>query len=437
MSGQTPHDLAIFVYGRLSGTHQGVSIENLGELFRTIYLSSLKREEGTPVTYSLSYVNPNKPDPRPPLGIRDQRWTFTKFRKPLDYNASQLTKLALAADPGCSRLVVYQNRKNVLQIWGLLDQQGGFESLLSHESESGWTPPGAFHVQVLGPGHLVVMDSLTVVAELNGDHLVEDSVNVFDNSVVMRKFRHGFERRIKGISTIMEEYGYHLDPDTKVYAYHYWIKIIRRFLLRARTFGHGGAFLFTDTLDDSRLYPKYGFEYSRIPKLFERLIGYLDIEHQSAKVLREHTSDSPYSIDSKLYRKNTDVKGLYDDAKEAVSGAIAHVASLSRVDGLVLLDYDLKVHGFGYEIIAEGDRKCICYHATHSSPTKGKLRRLDIQRFGTRHRSMVRYCTEDKSSVGFVVSHDGPVRAVSRSSSRLYFWDNIQLTLRLREGKEF
>jgi len=115
---------------------------------------------------------------------------------------------------------------------------------------------------------------------------------------------------------------------------------------------------------------------------------------------------------------------------------VAYVASLSRVDGLVLLDYDLVVHGFGCEIIAKGDSKCQAYRAIHPSPTKGKLRRLDIERYGTRHRSMIRYCTEDKHSVGFVLSHDGPIRAISCSSTRLYFWDNVQLSMREESSQQ-
>ena len=54
---------------------------------------------------------------------------------------------------------------------------------------------------------------------------------------------------------------------------------------------------------------------------------------------------------------------------------------------------------------------------------------LSPEKFGTRHRSMFRYCSEDDLSVGFVVSNDGPVRSVIKSKKCVYVWDNIQLTL--------
>ena len=429
MPRQTPHDLAVYVYRRLADTPQRPSSRILDEIFHTLYLASLRREEGTPITCSIAYVNPRNPDPLPPATIRDPRWTFTKFRSPVDYSSSQLTKLAFAADPTSSCLVVYPNRKGVLQIWGLLDQQGGFQSMLSYEAKRGLSPPGVFHVQILEAGHLVVMDGPKLLAELNGDHLVEDSVDVFINSAIRKKLRCGFDKRIKNISAIVEQQGYEVDSDLFAYAYPQWIKIIRRILLRARTFSQGGAFLFTDSMRKSRLSVKYDINYDRIPILFENYISYSSIEHQSHDHILDMNGGSNH-LDPEMYLSNTEANYLHEDANDAISGAVAFIASLSRVDGLVLLDYDLNVHGFGCEITAKGDKKCQAYHATHSSPTKGKLRRLDIQGFGTRHRSMVRYCMEDKNSVGFVVSHDGPVRAISSTSSRLYFWDNVQLSPR-------
>lgn len=430
MPGQTPHDLAVYVYGRLANAPLRPPIGILDELFHTLYLTSMRREEGTQITCSVSYINPKNPDPDPPPDIRDPRWTVALFAKPIDYTSTHLTKLALAADPSSSCLVVYPNRKNELQIWGLIDQQGGFQSMLSHETEGGWSPPGTFHVQVLGPGHLLVMDEIKLIAELNGDRLVEDSVDIFMNQGIRRKFRRGFERRIRDVVVKVQEAEYALRSEILSYEYDQWITTIRRILLRARTFGHGGAFLFTDVPSASRLNTKYDLVYDRLPKLLGNIALHFAIEDVSSHRIMEQLQSDADSINARLYFDNMIAKGKHEDACDALSGAVAYVASLSRVDGLVLLDYDLVVRGFGYEITAKGDTKCQVYRAIHSSPTKGKLRRLDIQRFGTRHRSMVRYCTEDKSSVGFVVSHDGPVRAISCSSSRLYFWDNVELSLR-------
>ncbi len=429
MPGRTPRDLALFVYGRLDDTDSRPSVEVLDELFQTLFLTSLKTEEGTPINCSIAYVDPKNPDSDPPKRLRDQRWRYTALADPLEYNVSQLAKIALATDPSSSSISVYLDRNGKLKIWGLFDQQGGFQSLLSHESEEGFGPPGVLQAQILGLGHIIVSHDLAVIAELNGGNLVEDAVDVFDGAIVFTKLASGFERRFSEITQSVEKEGYSIGPEYAPNITRFWINTIRRILLRSRAFGHGGAFLLTDSDYEGRLNIKYNLRYDRIPVLFENWMRGKCIDTESHRILFKGLEDDPDHIDPTIYFDNVVAENDADDAKEGLAGAVGFVASLSRVDGLVLMDTDLVVHGFGCEITAAGNANCSFVHANHSSPSKGKIRRLDLQRFGTRHRSMARYCSEDESAVGFVVSNDGPVRAFSRSGKRVYFWDNVQLGL--------
>lgn len=428
MAARTPHDLAVFVYGRLNDDKHRPQIEVLDVLFQTLFLTSLKTEEGTPVICSVAFVDPKDPDPDPPGYLRDPRWSYTPLDNPVEYTVGQLAKIAMATDPSLSCLGVYPDRKGRLKIWGLFDQQGGYQSFLSHEGEGGWDPPGMIQAQALGLGHIVVTSGLAVIAELNGGILVEDTVNVFEGSIILKKLAAGFERRFAQIHAGVKERGYGFDPDFKSNAMWVWMSTIRRVLLRARAFGHGGAFLITDSDYRNRLKIKYGLCYERIPTLFENWMCCQHIADESICLIVNGFEEDPNYIEADHYLDNVNSKNEADDAKEAMAGAVGFVASLSRVDGLVLLDTNLVVRGFGCEIVAQGDDKCTTFQANDSSPTKGRVHRLDPERFGTRHRSMLRYCSEDESSVGFVVSNDGPVRAISRSGKRVYFWDNVQLT---------
>ena len=429
MATRTPHDLALFVYGRLNDDEHRPSIEVLDVLFQTVFLTSLKTEEGTPVVCSVALVDPKNPDPDPPKLLRDPRWRYIPLDNPVEYSVGQLAKIAMAIDPSSSCLGVYPDRKGNLKIWGLFDQQGGFQSFLSHESEGGWNPPGIIQTQVLGLGHIIVTSGLAVISELNGGILVEDTVDVFEGSIIRRKLAVGFERRVAQIDANVKEHGHKLEPDCKSRAKWYWINTIRRVLLRTSVFGHGGAFLITDSDYGNRLKIKYGVCYDRIPTLFENWIGCQYIAAESDDLISDGLEKDPNHIDHGHYFDTVISKNDADDAKNAMTGAVGFVASLSRVDGLVLLDTNLVVHGFGCEIIAKGDDICTLFQADNPSPTKGKMRRLNPERFGTRHRSMLRYCSEDESSVAFVVSNDGQVRAISRSGKRIYLWDNVQLTL--------
>ncbi len=431
MAGRTPHDLALFVYGRLEDLRSRPSVEVLDELFQTLFLTSLKSEEGAQITCSVVYVDPRSPDPDPPRNIRDSRWEYSDLADPVAYDVTQLAKIALATDPSCSSLAVHPDRYGRLKIWGIFDQQGGFQSLLCHESESGFGPPGVIQAQILGLGHIIVTKGFSVVAELNGGNLVEDAVDVLEAPVVWKKLRWGFENRLRGIKERAEEAGHTLDREWTLHAMGIWINIIRRVLLRARAFQHGGAFLLTDSDVAGQLRIKYKFHYGRIPLLFENQIG-AEIAHtESEQFLIDECEKDQNSIDPVAYLNGAVGKNDCDDAKEGMTGAVALVASLSRVDGLVLMGTDLVVHGFGCEIVARGDDRCRVFHASNAGNRGGKALPILLDRFGTRHRSMARYCSEDESAVGFVVSSDGPVRAFTRSGKRLCFWDNVQLGLSL------
>jgi hypothetical protein len=100
------------------------------------------------------------------------------------------------------------------------------------------------------------------------------------------------------------------------------------------------------------------------------------------------------------------------------------MASLSRVDGLIWLDSRLRLQAFGVEIIVRKEPGR-AFLAQNSQPTKAK--ELNLNLFGTRHRSMLRYCAANPRSVGFVVSQDGDVRAITRVDDRVVLWDNVRI----------
>jgi hypothetical protein len=70
--------------------------------------------------------------------------------------------------------------------------------------------------------------------------------------------------------------------------------------------------------------------------------------------------------------------------------------------------------------------------AGDSGASPERLRRGDLEQFGTRHRAMMRYCNEHPGALGFVVSQDGDIRAVLRIGDRLVLWENIEVQLAFR-----
>ena len=115
-----------------------------------------------------------------------------------------------------------------------------------------------------------------------------------------------------------------------------------------------------------------------------------------------------------------------EDTTLAQLGCVNFISSLAGVDGLILISPGLTVRGFGVEITGKHDPAKV-FVAGDTNASRARLKRIDLDQFGTRHRSMMRYCDKYKASVGFVVSQDGDVRAMTKLPVGLVMWENIQL----------
>lgn len=114
------------------------------------------------------------------------------------------------------------------------------------------------------------------------------------------------------------------------------------------------------------------------------------------------------------------------DLQDEITGSVRFISSLSCVDGLILASPDLSIRGFGVEIRPKKEIGTL-YLASSPTPKAKSLNRIDPHHYGTRHRSMMRYCMAHPGSVGFVISQDGEIRAITRVQKRLVMWENLQV----------
>lgn len=112
--------------------------------------------------------------------------------------------------------------------------------------------------------------------------------------------------------------------------------------------------------------------------------------------------------------------------RSEIDGTLWFISLLSRVDGLIFMNKHLTVRGFGVEIITAKAPERV-YTCSRQIPSESSLTQVDYNHFGTRHRSMMRYCWNYSGAVGFVISQDGDVRAITRYDNNLIIWDNIKL----------
>jgi hypothetical protein len=89
---------------------------------------------------------------------------------------------------------------------------------------------------------------------------------------------------------------------------------------------------------------------------------------------------------------------------------------------------NLGVRGFGVEILYQAEPARV-FTTKNRSAKRELLRKINYERFGTRHKSMMRYCNKNPASVGFVISQDGDVRVITQVYGNLVMWENIKLQL--------
>lgn len=426
----SPKDLAAVVHLELLRRGSGPpSLEVLVELFECMYFASLKTEESRPVRFHVVYLDPQKPDPKPPKTLVHDRWSCVRLRPTIPLGSASFVKIAPASDPRTSSFAVYHDALGKLSVWGLVDQGNRYHDYVNFDSETGPERPGLFQASITGVGHLVAYIGYEKIAELKQNSLVRTAIDVFETGVVREALEPGIGVLHESLRTGWpDEFPTDLD-DWKSTITSSWLTALRRLLLRVQGMRHGGAFLIT--ADESRkgLLVKHEVAYSRLRTAIQRqsvaatqnqIAGWIINDDYMEKDLEE--------MPVGLYLDEAIAGDDLDQIRNELLGVIWFISLLTRVDGLVLLKPNLEVEGFGVEI-TESEEPSEVYAAGDPYASEPLLRKLDYQHYGTRHRSMMRYCAKHSGSVGFVISQDGDVRVMTKVGGRLVMWENIQLQL--------
>jgi hypothetical protein len=424
MSANFPADLANHVRAQLTGRIENLpSVEVLKLLFETLYFASLKREESQPISCRIAFINSTRPDPHPPERIVPDRWQSFPLAEPLPLTVRNLVKLSTAVDPWGSTLAVDTDSEGRLRIWGLIDQSVHYSTFVFKENSSAPEMPGIFQAVIQGTGEIAVYKSYVLLGSLKQDTLVKRQQRVFQSGPVHSKLVKSiqeFQKQVRkevGVKLYRERE--HWDNTLE----QNWISALCRILIGIHKYQHGGAVLLSN--NDAGLNPKYILRYDRLADALFRS-SVLSIKHTSySDIIHEKYLDEDIDeIPTDLYLSELVDGTELNDTNDELTGCVRFLASLSRVDGLIWLDFKLSLRAFGVEITVRDEPK-MAVMAQNSTGTQAK--ELNLNQYGTRHRSMLRYCAANPNSVGFVVSQDGDVRAITQTGNRVVLWDNVRI----------
>lgn len=402
------------------------SRDHLTELLDVVFHTSLRHEESRFISCMISVVDRENPAGIEPTRVLPQRASFVPFNDPILLNARNLVKLAHAMPPWASSLAV-SHSGSVWQMVGLFDQEVHYRNSLNQEDADRFERAGFFQIEITDIGAFSIYDSSVLIGRYSQGVVVRHFYDVLKRGPIadiIRKYSMLTQARAEGI--ILKDDGVSSKPYEGA-AEAIWIRTLSRLLLHIRRANHGGAVLLLPTFQQSGLKIKYGLHYSKLEEVIAAHVAAEWIEADSEDMIFEQTKDLEIE-DMPTFLHVRQSVGLNDkqNSIKAEIGCVSTIASLARVDGLVLLEKGFTVRGFGVEITTKEEPPAV-FSAGDSQGSIKKRKPLNLSDFGTRHRSMMRYCYSHPGSLGFVVSQDGDVRAITRIDDDLVLWENIRL----------
>ena len=394
---------------------------HLRVFLETTYLASMETDEDRPLQFT-ACVTPESIDVLNDDSVGAvEMWPFATDRQ---FNVQEIRRLSAATHLDSSAIWVRfpANENEPLSIHGIVNfgsswayARKGYQYL--HDQI-----PHAFLLRAEGPGRLVAYQGrCRVVALIAGEVVRPEGVSVFD---------------LSGAYPIFSEAHDLLRPD--VLPPHYetarewhqfeWIAVINVILSIVNTIqqnGHGGALIVAcQTCDlENLLRVKYKLS-QETNDLRRRLVYFLNLRHKYGDLVwpPQFKHGAPEVPEETVRLMATEIQ----EAQRRLTETCMFIGNLAGTDGAIVLGTDLKIRGFGAEILLDKTKRSKVYMVKDSlSKTKEEG---DSESFGMRHRSAIRLCGATVGLAVFVVSQDGGVSLVWNDNGDSCYKSGIQTT---------
>jgi hypothetical protein len=392
------------------------------EIIDVCYHASMLTEEGRPTVFrivfldSQSRVSTRDDDELPPV-------TRYLLKEPVPFTQGELRRLAPAAGPRRVLIAVEQSGGR-LQIYGLVDIGMALWEMGRHERVMGNSSPDALIVLSTRPGELSISRGDRPVLQLRDGEIVSAAQRVLLEGPVAEFFyaaSNVFIRNACHLSGIDQDPN---EDDGLSFAHQSFIESV---LLYTAELQHGGTLLFVPedvTHEDSRLVSRLALKYVLPSTRPQNALGSAMASRLKHNALAEKLQNRRSVKAEELELLDVlawDQRNCEDVARDAAR----FIASLTSVDGAVVLTDTLRIIGFGAEVTASfsGGDKVQIANTTEAIETK----EVRFSEYGTRHRSAFRFVACMEPSVGFIMSQDGGVKAVRQVGSELVMWPYFQI----------
>lgn len=395
--------------------------EVLDELLDICFQASMMTEEGRPTVFRVAYI----PSEVPVTQSQEQLPSVTRYNLdvPVPFTDAELRRLAPVADPR-RVLIAVEKVGERLQIYGLIDIGMTLWEMARHERIMGYSSPETLIVASRHPGELSISRGDRPVLRLRGGRIVPPAESVLLGGPVAEFFDNAAGEFIRNACELT---GIHQDPaeDDGLAMAH--MAFVESVLLYSAELHHGGTLLFVPeefTHEDARLKGRVAIKYvlpSTRPR--DALVSAM-----AAKLSRNAAAEQLEGRKTVKRERLEELEALASEqehCEDAARDAARFIASLTAVDGAVVLTDTFRIIGFGVEVTANffGTDKV---HVAEDQVGR-KSKEESFTEYGTRHRSAFRFVGSMESAVAFVMSQDGGVKAIRQDGPRLLMWPYFQI----------
>lgn len=392
----------------------------VGRICAIAYYASLIREESRFVRGSLTYANPKTAGSDLPPCVRADYPQYTRFELPQELTSHRFAKLSRAIDRWSGSIAVYGRTPARLQIWGMVDQIVQYNVRMHRETRGGFDPPGVFTLAIDGPGELSAYRGSLFLGALHHDTVIVEEPEALTAVAVLAQIKRHIAPYVQQIDRVLGD-GVTKAELTDQILFE-WADAVARLCISLRRAGTGGSFLLSPLPRWNDLRIGTAVPYRRLGEAV--ILSVLETEYR--RKLESMLGDLGDTCSNELWWELEFADADEEDRRSELTACAKIVSAMASYDGAVVLDPLLNVHSFGTKI-EKISATADVFEGSSIRSAKSKGRRVDLAGFGTRHHSMLSYCSRDKDAIGVIVSQDGQVKIATTYFGKVVFWQNVSL----------
>jgi hypothetical protein len=349
-----------------------------------------------------------------------------EFANTLPFDALEIRKLSSAASYHRS-LIGVCSVDGELRIWGCVHSGPRWLKALQGGRTNAPEMPPALVLRVTAPGRIEVALGSHTIGQLSEGRIYGPSMNIFASQWLPKSFCQARSGNLALHLAARAKSGKEwadIDPDClRILGQN----VIRRMLAATRAYRHGGTILCVPTElreqflghANPYIHLKYRFAAGENRLRLQSLM--VEILNTLAQIgIGSQIGAAQRPVDWSDYEASTDP--LLNQLDEAVFEMSHFVANLTGTDGAVVMTKSYELLGFGAEIRCNDTDVREVARAIDLEAERVDIE--SVQRMGTRHRSVYRFCNAIHDATGAVISQDGNVRFVQWMNNMVTYWDH-------------